>query len=224
MRCILRWGCALTVALATPSGVAAQDLADLDYDNLSFRGLGFEVGYLFPNRIENTESYGVRFDLGYLGPGLRIVPTITYWSSPFRAAEVAELENRVAGLVVSQAGPPLPTVDLGTIKWSDVALTLDGHVVWEVPFDMLTFAGLGVSAHVLNGDGAAINGTFIEDLLDTVTAGFNLHAGLEYPMTDRVRVHGQGRYEVLEDLQYFQLKFGFQLMTGPNAPGEGPGS
>jgi hypothetical protein len=212
------------LAVSTPSGVAGQDLADLDYDNLSFRGFGFELGYLFPDRVENTESYGLRFDLGYLGPGLRIVPTLTYWSSPFRSAEVTELENRVAGLVVSQAGPPLPTVDLGTIKWSDVALTLDGHVVWAVPFDMLTFAGLGVSAHVLNGDGAAINGTFIEDLLDTVTAGFNLHAGLEYPVADRLRLHGQGRYEVLEDLQYFQLKFGFQLMTGPNAPGEGPGS
>ena len=72
----------------------------------------------------------------------------------------------------------------------------------------------------MNGNGTAINGTFVEDLLDSVTAGFNLHAGLEYPLSDRFRLNGQGRYEVLGDLQYFQLRFGAQFMIGENAPGE----
>jgi opacity protein-like surface antigen len=85
---------------------------------------------------------------------------------------------------------------------------------------VLTFAGAGASAHLLNGDGAAINGTFVEDLLDSVTAGFNLHAGLEYPVTDRFRVYGQGRYEVLGDLQYVQVRTGLQFMIGGPAPGE----
>ena len=222
MRRFIPWAVAL-FAVSFPTGADSQDLADLDYDNLSFRGFGFEIGYLFPDRVEEATSYGIRFDLGYLGPGLRIVPSITYWSSPFQASEVSGLETRVASLVQTQTGALPPTVDLGVIDWTDVAFSLDGHIVWEVPFDILTFAGLGLSAHILNGDGAAINGTFVEDLLDSVSAGFNLHAGVEYPVTDRLRLHSQGRYEVLEDLQFFHLKFGFQLMTGPNAPGEGPG-
>ena len=69
---------------------------------------------------------------------------------------------------------------------SDVVMSLDAQVVWRVPYGLLTYAGVGASAHVLNGGGPAVDGTFVEDLLDSVTAGFNLHGGLEYPM-DRFR-------------------------------------
>lgn len=218
-----RWwaSAALGAVLAVAGGapLAAQDLADFDYEHLSFRGVGLEWGYMWPSRVEPTQSFDLRMDLGYLGPGLRIVPSLGYWSSEFKPGEVEELETRVAELVVSQTGEPV-TVDLGTIEWTDVKLGLDAHVVWRVPYDLLTFAGVGAAAHLLNGDGNAINGTFVEDLLDSVTAGFNLHAGLEYPFTDRVRGYGQGRYEVLGDLQYFQVRTGLQFMIGGPAPGE----
>jgi len=199
--------------------LAGQELADFDYENLSFRGVGLEWGYLWPSRVEPTQSVGLRMDLGYLGPGLRVVPSIGYWSSDFEADEVRELEDRVEALVVSQTGEPA-TVDLGTIQWTDIKLGLDTHVVWRVPYGVLTFAGVGAAAHILNGDGDAINGTFVEDLLDSVTAGFNLHAGLEYPVSDRVRLYGQGRYEVLGDLQYLGVRSGVQLMIGGPAAGE----
>jgi hypothetical protein len=211
---------AMLGVVAGPNVAKGQELADFDYERLSLRGFGFEWGYLYPSRVDRTESYGLRIDLGYLGPGLRIVPSVTYWKAPFQAAEIEELEERVAGLVQTQSGGPAPTVDLGTIEWSDVTVGVDAQVMWSIPFNFLSFAGLGVAAHVMNGDGAAINGTFVEDLLDSVTAGFNLHAGLEYPVSGRFRLNGQGRYEVLGDLQYFQIRFGAQIMVGANAPGE----
>jgi opacity protein-like surface antigen len=215
---------AAVVSLAvTPNRARGQELADFDYENLSMRGFGFEWSYGYPSRLERTEGYGLRVDMGYLGPGLRIVPSVTYWKSPFQAAEIEELEARVAGLVQGQTGGVAPSVDLGTIHWSDVAVGVDAHVMWSIPWGFLSFGGLGIAAHVMNGDGAAINGTFIEDLLDSVAAGFNLHAGLEYPVSSRFRINGQGRYEVLGDLQYFQTRFGAQIMIGDNAPGEGPG-
>ena len=221
MRCC---SCVIVAAMlgvgAGPNVAKGQELADFDYENLSLRGFGFEWGYLYPSRVDPTESYGLRIDLGYLGPGLRIVPSVTYWKAPFQAAEIEELEDRVAGLVQAQSGGPAPTVDLGTIEWSDVAIGVDAQVMWSIPFNFLSFAGLGVAAHVMNGSGAAINGTFVEDLLDSVTAGFNLQAGLEYPVSDRFRLNGQGRYEVLGDLQYFHIRFGAQIMIGANAPGE----
>ena len=225
MRCSM---CVIAVAVVglapTPKGAEGQDLADFDYENVSLRGLGFEWGYLYPSRVERTQSYGLRIDMGYLGPGLRIVPSVTYWKSPFQVAEIQELETRVAGFVENQGGAPAPSVDLGTIDWSDVVVGVDAQVMWSIPWGFLSFGGLGIAAHVMNGDGAAINGTFIEDLLDSVAAGFNLHAGLEYPVSSRFRLNGQVRYEVLRDLQYFQMRFGTQVMIGDNAPGEGPGS
>jgi hypothetical protein len=111
-------------------------------------------------------------------------------------------------------------VDLGTIEYSDFILSMDSHFVWSIPLDLLTFAGGGLSLHVMDGDGEAIQGTFVEDLLDSVKPGFNLHGGLEYPVSDGFRVYGLGRYELMEDLRYFEVRFGLQVMlTGP-ASGE----
>jgi hypothetical protein len=97
---------------------------------------------------------------------------------------------------------------------------MDGHFVWSIPLDLLTFAGGGMSLHFMNGDGKAIRGTFVEDLLDSVKPGFNLHGGLEYPMFDGFRLYGVARYEMMEDLRYLELRIGGQIMlTGP-ASGE----
>jgi hypothetical protein len=202
------------------ASVSGQDLADFDYENLSFRGFGAEWGYIWPNRVQPAQSFGVRMDLGYLGPGLRIVPSVNYWSSRFKASEVRELEDRVKSLIVAQTDGPAPAVDLGIIDWSDLEVAVDAQVVWRVPYGILTFAGLGAGAHMLNGAGPAIDGTFIEDLLDSVSAGFNVHAGLELPVAERFRLDGQARYEVLGDLRYAQVRFGGQFMIGAPAPGE----
>jgi hypothetical protein len=210
-------------SLALPQGLAAQDVADIDYEHLSFRGFGLEVGYLWPDRVEHTPSYGVRFDLGYAGPGLRVTPSITYWRSEFQADEILEFEDRIADLVAEQNGGIRPTLDLDRIRYSDIALALDTHVVWELPLDLLTFGGLGVTAHFIDGDGTVIDGTFVEDLLDSVEPGFNLHLGAEYPVTNQMRAYTMGRYEVMPDLRFFQVRIGWQIMTGPNAPGEGRG-
>ena len=206
--------------LLAASAGSGQDLADFDYENLSFRGFGAEWGYIWPDRVEPTQSFGARMDLGYLGPGLRIIPSVHYWSSRFKASEVRELEDRVQSLIVSQIDVPAPTVDLGVIDWSDLELAVDAQVVWRIPYGVLSFMGLGAGAHMLNGAGPAIDGTFIEDLLDSVSAGFNVHGGLEVPVVDRFRLHGQARYEMLGDLRYTQVRLGGQFMIGAPAPGE----
>ena len=210
------------VALA-PSVSYGQELADFDYENLSFRGFSLESGYIWPSRVEPAYTLGMRVDLGYLGPGLRIVPGVAYWSSSLKTAEVAELEGRLDQLILSQVDPlsGWTGTDLGVIDWSDLVLSLDGHFVWAIPFDLLSYAGAGVSAHIMNGDGAAISGTFVEDLLDTVTAGVNVHGGLEYPWTDWLRLYGSARYEFLEDLRYGELRMGAQIMVGSSMPEEG---
>jgi hypothetical protein len=201
---------------------AQTSLADYDYENLSFRGFSFESGYIWPTRVDPTYTIGTRVDLGYLGPGIRLIPGVAYWSSTMKHSEVRQLERNIDGLVEGQfdPGPGYTGVDLGTIDWSDFILSMDGHFVWSIPLDLLTFAGGGMSLHFMNGDGKAIRGTFVEDLLDSVKPGFNLHGGLEYPMFDGFRLYGVARYEMMEDLRYLELRIGGQIMlTGP-ASGE----
>lgn len=205
------------------SEVSAQsNLADYDYENLSFRGFSLETGYIWPTKAESTYTIGTRIDLGYLGPGLRLVPGVAYWSSDMKGSEVRRLEQNVDDLVRGQLEPGTvyEGVDLGTITYRDFIISMDGHFVWSVPLDLLTFAGAGMSLHFMNGEGEALNGTFVEDLLDSVKPGFNVHGGLEYPLGDGFRVYGEGRYELMEDLRYFEVRVGGQIMlTGP-ASGE----
>jgi hypothetical protein len=208
-------------ALAPVGATAQQDqIPDIDYEHLAFRGIGLDVGYMWPDRVEATETFGMRFDFGYAGPGLRIMPSIGFWRSPLEGAEIAGFETRLEQLVEEQTGIPT-TLDLGSIEYTNIALGLDGHIVWSLPFGLLTYGGLGFAAHIQNGDGPAINGTFVEDLLDSVRAGINAHLGLEFPLHPRLRVVGESRFELLENLRYGQLRLGGQFTFGALAPGEG---
>lgn len=206
-------------ALVAPPELRAQGLAEYDYENLAFRGVGLEAGYIFPNNVEEAYTVGARMDLGFLGPGFRIVPGITYWESNLVGSEVRKLEERLADLVVREAPPgtPRPNVRLDPIEWSDLVLSVDGHFVWSIPFGFLSYAGAGGSAHLMNGKGPAIDGTFVEDLLDSVRAGLNVHGGLEYPVHENFRLYTAARYEVLGDLRYGELRFGAQFLVGPDA-------
>lgn len=216
---LLTTALALAGLLSAPGYAKAQGLADFDYDNLSFRGVMLDAGYVFSSRVEGTPSFGGRLDLGFLGPGVRAVAGFNRWSSYLAPGEVADLETRLEELIFDQTGDVID-VNLGRISWSDVALNGDLHFLWRVPFGLLTYAGVGASAHILRGGGGAIQGTFIDDLLDSVRAGVNLHGGVELPMHRRFRVVGEGRYELLENLSYFQLRVGGQFMFGALAPGE----
>jgi len=101
--------------------------------------------------------------------------------------------------------------ELGTIDWSDFSLSLDGHYAWTTASGLVPFLGLGTALHILNGRGEAIEDTFVEDLLDTVTAGVSAIAGLEFEPIERLRVFAEGRYTLMTDLRYPTLKIGAAL-------------
>jgi len=209
------------VTSASPNQAWAQDLADYDYENLSFRGVSFDVGQLYADKVEDTRTVGVRFDLGFLGTGFRLMPGVTYWESTLSQTEVDEFEARLGTLTTDQGGTVPPGgFDLGVIERSDIVMSLDGHYVWTVPLNLFFSAGVGVSAHFLNGSGPLIDDNFIEDLLDSVSAGFNIHAGLEYPITDRVRIFGGSKVEVLGDLNYVEIRGGLTFIWGELVQGE----
>ena len=172
MRCVngMKTVIAMTVAgmlvtSAVPREGQAQELADYDYENLSFRGMSFDVGYLYADNVEDTRTVGVRFDLGFLGPGFRLMPGVTYWKSTLDRTQVDEFETRLGELTEDQGGTVPPDgFDLGVIDRSDVVLSMDGHYVWAVPLNLFFSAGVGLSVHFLNGSGPLIDDTFIEDL------------------------------------------------------------
>ncbi len=196
----------LALGSARPAG--AQTLADYDYVHLRFRGVGFDVGYLWSDRIQDTQRYTLRIDLGYLGPGVRIVPSVSYWSSQVEGGSLQEWADRLN----QQTGSSLTGSDLGPIRWSDLSVTVDGQFVWSVPFGVFTYVGLGAGVHALNGRGPAVDDTFVEDLLDDFTAGVDGLLGAELELGDRLRVYAEGRYTAMTSLQYGSLRAGVQIM------------
>jgi hypothetical protein len=206
----------LPALLLLPRATHAQGLADYDYANLSFRGIGFDVGYIWPDKVKPTPMWSVRLDLGYLGPAVRITPLLSYWSSSLRHAELERLAERLSLIpALQEQGVVITAADLGRIDWSDLALGVDANVVWTGPFDIITFIGAGASVHALNGRGDFIANTFIEDLLDSTTAGGAVMTGFELQPLARLRVYGEARYTLVSNVRYPSLRIGAALMLPP---------
>ncbi len=221
MRMVAATVASVVAMSGVPNQAPAQEVVDFDYENLSFRGVSFDLGYLYADNVENTRTLGVRFDLGFFGPGFRLMPGVKYWTSEMARSEVTQFETRLGTLTATQGGTvPAGGFDLGVIDRTDVVVSLDGHYVWATPLDLFFLTGVGVSGHFLNGAGASIDDTFVEDLLDSVSAGFNLHVGLEYPLTDRIRIHGLSELEVLGDLNYREFGGGLTFIWGGLVEGE----
>lgn len=209
-RSLLAPGLACLAALCGASPATSQTLADYDYEYLSFRGIGAGVGYIWPNKVEPTPVFSVRLDLGYLGPGVRIIPSISYWQSQFDDKEINDLATRLN----QQPGASVTPESLGPIEWSDLSFSVDGHFVWNTPLNIMTFLGAGFGFHALNGQGAAIDDTLVEDLLDVISAGASGIGGFEVQPTRRFRVYAEARYTAMSSIQYLAARGGIQLMFG----------
>ena len=110
--------------------------------------------------------------------------------------------------------------DRGSHSWSSPGACSRAVCHHNRGVNLFFSTGVGLSVHFLNGSGPGIDGTFVEDLLDSVSAGFNLHAGLEYPISDRVRINGRSKIEVLGDLNYVEFGGGMTFLWGSLVQGE----
>ena len=62
------------VGLAAAQPAAAQNLEEYDYANLGVRAIGAEILFVDASQNEGTFGLGAKIDLGFLGPGVRVVP------------------------------------------------------------------------------------------------------------------------------------------------------
>jgi hypothetical protein len=200
------------------SDIRAQNIADYDYENLTFRGVGLDYGFIWPSKVESTPLYSLRLDLGFLGPGIRVAPSISYWSSTIKRRELARLADQLNRLPSLQTrNVIIEPEELGTVKWSDVSMSVDAHVVWTTPLQFFTYIGAGLGLHALNGQGSAVESTFVEDLLDSTSGAVAFMAGVETQPFARFRLYAEGRYTLVSDLKYPGLRVGGALMLPPRA-------
>lgn len=219
------WPLAALLLLVSVAQVRAQSIADYDYANLTFRGVGLDYGFIWPNKVEATSAFSLRLDLGYLGPGVRITPVVSYWSSTFRDSQLARFADQLNRLpALRDRNVTIDADELGTIEWSDISVGLDAHLVWTTPVRVITYLGGGFALHVLNGRGSAVGNTFVEDLLDSTTAGVAAMGGVELQVMPRVRLYSEIRYTLLSDVRYPGFRLGGALMLHARAAAPATGT
>lgn len=176
----------LALLVCPQASVAQSFFEQFSYEGLRFSGIGLEFGGVVSDALTSEMTGAVRIDYGRIAPKVRVLFGVSYFKGEFNESEISEFENGLEDLVPNQ--PPGFSIDVGTITWSNVQVDLDLQYMLEAGRRVTNYVGLGFSAHVRNGSGAAIDDTFVEDALDTINAGLNLSLGTAIELVPALHV------------------------------------
>jgi hypothetical protein len=169
---------ALLLSASPPVRLSAQGLlSQFSYDNLKPSALQLDLGPVGGNNIRGTLTGGVRLDYGSIAPHVRVLLGLSYYKAEFSSAARTRFEQRLRGVVIDPTGDD--TIRLGRITWSDVTGDVDLQYVLPQGHAVTAYLGIGIGAHIRHGSGPAINGTFVQDALNEITAGLNGTIGAE---------------------------------------------
>jgi hypothetical protein len=204
-----------------PSGrLAAQGvLNQFSYDNLRLSGIQLDAGLLGASDLTGATIGGLRVDYGRIAPKVRLLLGLSYFHSRFDQQAINRFERRLDSIV--NPGTP-DAIDLGRISLSDIIGDIDFQFVFPQGHGVTAYLGTGISIHARNGGGAAINGTFMEDALDVITAGLNGTMGFEFNLSQAWRFTVDGRGVLSSGLRSVSLRTGIMYrLRGGREQGAG---
>lgn len=206
------------MAVGPSRGLAAQGvLNQFSYDNLRFSGIQIDAGPLGSSELTGTIAAGLRIDYGMIAPHVRVLLGLSYFRSQFDNQARARFEERIRQFVIDPAGDD--TIRVGRIFWSDLTADLDLQYAIPQGRGIMTYIGVGTSVHLRNGSGGFIKGTFVEDALDEVSAGFNMSVGAEFSLSRAWRFTVDGRGVVSSGLSTVSLRSGIMYRIGSGRTG-----
>lgn len=182
---------ACLLAIAHPRAGHAQGFLDeFTSEGLRLSGFGVDFGGAWSDRLDAALSASLRADAGFVAPRIRPLLSVSVLRSRYAEDEIATLEDRLTEVVVDPSGQARVVID--SITLTNVTLDLDLQYVFATG-RVLPYAGLGVGIHIRDADGAAIEGTIVEDGLQAVVAAVNGTAGVEVAVSRTVRLTGEVR-------------------------------
>jgi hypothetical protein len=219
---LTRSGLALLLAVWPSDRPAAQGvLNQFSYDNLRLSGIQLDVGVLGASELKGALVGGVRLDYGNIAPRVRVLLGVSYFRSEFDRDARTRFEDRIRQFVNDPSGDDI--IDVGRIFWSDLTGDLDLQYVFPQGRTATAYIGTGLSLHFRNGSGAAIDGTFIEDALDEISAGLNGMIGVEFHLAPAWRLTFDGRGMISSGLSTVSLRWGIMYRL-PGSRDQGAGS
>jgi hypothetical protein len=206
-----------TAVLLVPGPAAAQGFFDeFSYDGLGLAGIGLAIGPIASDRVTTEVSGGLQIDLGMFAPRVRVMFGLNYFKGQLNQSEIDEFENSLLDVVTDPTGDA--TIDIGQISWSNLAATLDLQYLFATGSRYAAHIGAGLGAHIRNGNGPAIDGTFVEDALDTIAASADLSLGLQFAVSSRLHLTTNVRGSLSSELLSASARAGFmyRIQTGSN--------
>ena len=197
----------LLLTAVPPARLSAQGvLNQFSYDNLRFSGIQVDAGPIGSSELTGAVVGGLRIDYGMIAPRVRVLLGLSYFRSEFDGEARTRFEQRIRQFVIDPAADD--TIRVGRIFLSDLTADLDLQYAIPQGRGIMTYIGAGASVHLRNGSGAAINGTFVEDALDEVSAGLNATIGAEFALSRAWRFTLDGRGVVSSGLSTVSLRSG----------------
>lgn len=201
----------MLVALTSPAS-GQGFLEQFSYEGLGLSGIGVELGQVWSDRVTPEPSPALRVDYGLIAPRARILLGVSYFRGALNDGEIDAFETGIRRVVADPTGDAV--VDVGDINWSNLEASLD--LQYLVPAGRaLAALGLGLAVHVRNGSGPAIDGTFVEDALDTIVAGAVASLGIEVPLWRRLHATADVRGGLTSELRTFSLRGGVMYRIRP---------
>lgn len=195
-------------------------LNEFSYENLRLSGIQLDVGVLGANQLTGATVGGLRLDFGRIAPRVRLLLGLSYFKSEFDQESRTKFEQAIDSIVIDPSGDD--TINVGRIALGDFVGDIDFQYVFPQGHGITAYVGTGLSIHLRNGSGSTINGTFVEDALDVVTAGLNGTIGFEFNLTRAIRFTLEGRGVLSSGLQTASLRTGLMYrLPGGREQGAG---
>jgi hypothetical protein len=197
----------LLLSLIPTFQLSAQGvLNQFSYDNLRLSGIQVDAGLLGASDLTGATVGGLRVDYGRIAPKVRLLLGVSYFRSEFDQQAHNRFVQRLQSIIIDPTHDD--TIKIGRVTLSDVVGDVDFQFVFPQGHGVTAYLGTGVSVHARNGSGAAINGTFVKDALDVITAGLNGTMGFEFNLSPAWRFTLDGRGVLSSGLRAVSLRTG----------------
>lgn len=214
---------ALAVGLMLlPATASAQNslFERLNLDRLQFAGIGVGAGGVAPSQVQPTRVYALHADYGEIVPRWRVVFTASYWGSQYKDEVMQTFADSLRRIIVDPSGDD--TLVVGRINVSDISLGVEMRWTPAQQTFLRPYLGGGLATHVINAEGAAINGTFVERALDYITFGVAGVGGIELNLHQHFSLGAQARYDFLSGVRFPSIRasatYFFALLPRPVTP------
>jgi hypothetical protein len=186
--------------------LAQGSLVDgLNLDKLQIVSLGLSAGRIVPSQVQPATVGAIEADYGEIARNWRIVVGATIWNSRYRDEVV---QGFVDALNRNASAGGSGRVTASRISLYDVTFGGDLRYAPRYSGELKPFVGVGLALHVINAEGALINGTFVERALDDVGGGLYVTSGVSLRLFSRVGLEGSLRADLLSGFRSAQGRAG----------------